>query len=872
MLFLDDYSRKVWCYLLKNREEAPTKIQEHVKMIERQKSPMKVALVRTDGAKELTSGALTKFYLDNGIHPELSAPYSQSQNGLSERYMLKLGEAAQAMLAQAGCEQYDWPYAISYAAYLSNITPTKGLNNDITPNEAYDGVHREYKVEGVFGCLCYAKVFVRRKAEPKARRCTYLGCSSVYKAFIVRDVLSFNESKKVFYSRDVRFDITVFPNQNVLVPRPVSFPVDDLVTTSSIVGDVDDDDAAASESDSNISIDLDEDATNQQDELDEKHGSDGEDSCSLAELDLLAECSEGEDEEEPIVTTQSNNRRSARQRTLSSAAMERMVAEEMPEFTYEEEKQAIGNLFLLEDADPTTQGKAYESACAQEWENAEIEEMASIYQHNVGTLVRREKSMNVLGSRFVYKSKRKPDGTIYRWKARLVCQGFKQIEGIDFHETFSSQARLPSIKLLLFLVNLYDLDLFSFDIKTFFLYGDMKEDVFMEQPPGYADASKSALEWVWKLNKTLYGAKQSPREARAVLVREFTRLKLMLMNSEPNVYFIRRCEEVMILVNFVDDTLGGVTKNSSLKPEFLTELRKTFEFEVVEDPDVFLSFEIARQRTQRKLKIHQTGYCGRLLRRFKMEESRAVNVPWTAALTPAPSSVKLESCYEYQELVGALIWLVNTRKDLCFYVNFLCRYMTKYGEAQWKLAIGVLRYLVGTQTMGLMYDMSEVPIPDRWGVGVNMVMWVDSNFAERSYDSKSSSGLILQMNGCTIDAACLLQRRPSQDTAEAEWYGFAAACKWVEWYRGFLSELEIKFDGPTPIRHDNKAVKDLLSDSSKLGRTLHWRIAQAYPRFLFQAGTIVCVWWDGTLMCADMLTKSLQFPRMSRHRRVLMGE
>ena len=109
-------------------------------------------------------------------------------------------------------------------------------------------------------------------------------------------------------------------------------------------------------------------------------------------------------------------------------------------------------------------------------------------------------------------------------------------------------------------------------------------------------------------------------------------------------------------------------------------------------------------------------------------------------------------------------------------------------------------------------------------------------------------------------------------TLQSEWYGFASSSKWVEWYRGFLSELEIKFDGPTPIRHDNKAVKDLLSDSSKLGRTLHWRIVQAYPRFLYQAGTIECVWWDGTLMCADMLTKSLQFPRMSRHRRVLMGE
>ena len=76
--------------------------------------------------------------------------------------------------------------------------------------------------------------------------------------------------------------------------------------------------------------------------------------------------------------------------------------------------------------------------------------------------MKREKNMSVLGSRFVYKSNRKPDGTIYRWKARLVCQGFKQIEGIDFHDTFSSQARLPSIKLLLFLVNMYDLVLIRY--------------------------------------------------------------------------------------------------------------------------------------------------------------------------------------------------------------------------------------------------------------------------------------------------------------------------------------------------------------------------------------------------------------------------
>jgi len=125
-----------------------------------------------------------------------------------------------------------------------------------------------------------------------------------------------------------------------------------------------------------------------------------------------------------------------------------------------------------------------------------------------------------------------------------------------------------------------------------------------------------------------------------------------------------------------------------------------------------------------------------------------------------------------------------------------------------------------------LYDLSMFPLPLKWGEGVVITPWVDSNFAERESDSKSSSGLVMQLNGCTIDAQCLLQKRPAQDTAEAEWYGFAAICKWVEWYRGFLAELLVDIGGRTEIKHDNQAVISLLEDDQKLGRTLHWRIAQ----------------------------------------------
>jgi hypothetical protein len=105
---------------------------------------------------------------------------------------------------------------------------------------------------------------------------------------------------------------------------------------------------------------------------------------------------------------------------------------------------------------------------------------------------------------------------------------------------------------------------------------------------------------------------EEPREGRAVMV-EFTKLKLMLMKSEPDVHFIRCCKEGMVLVDSVDDTLGArVSKNSLLKPEFPTALQWRFELKGVENPDVLLSFEIQRDRVHRKLKMCQTGYCGRL--------------------------------------------------------------------------------------------------------------------------------------------------------------------------------------------------------------------------------------------------------------------
>ena len=159
------------------------------------------------------------------IQQQISAPHSQSQNGVAERYMGIVGNSSNAMMLRASMPQYDWPHAVNHATVLINGTTTKGINNSITPNEAYDGVKRKLNLDGVFGCLCFAKVFVKKKEDPKARRCVNLGFSTKCKAWIVRELDTFSRSLMEFYSRDVAFNVDIFPYRNTLVPRPVVPPV-----------------------------------------------------------------------------------------------------------------------------------------------------------------------------------------------------------------------------------------------------------------------------------------------------------------------------------------------------------------------------------------------------------------------------------------------------------------------------------------------------------------------------------------------------------------------------------------------------------------------------------------------------------------------
>ena len=138
------------------------------------------------------------------------------------------------------------------------------------------------------------------------------------------------------------------------------------------------------------------------------------------------------------------------------------------------------------------------------------EELNNFERNEVWKLVEKPKEChNVIGTKWIFKNKQDESGIVVRNKARLVAQGYSQVEGIDYGETYAPVARLESISILLAYATHHNFKLQQMDVKSAFLYGPLKEEVYVKQPPGFEDPNLP--NHVYKLDKALYGLKQAPR-------------------------------------------------------------------------------------------------------------------------------------------------------------------------------------------------------------------------------------------------------------------------------------------------------------------------------------------------------------------------
>jgi hypothetical protein len=174
-------------------------------------------------------------------------------------------------------------------------------------------------------------------------------------------------------------------------------------------------------------------------------------------------------------------------------------------------------------------------------------------RNEVWELVERPKNHNVIGTKWVFQNKHNEDSLVVGNKARLVAQGYTQVEGLDFGETFAPVARLEAIQILLAYACAHNIKLYQMEVKSAFLNGNISELVYVEQPPGFEDPKSS--NHVYKLSKALYGLKQAPR-AWYERLRDFLLSKYFKIGKVDTTLFTKRIgKDLFVCQIYVDDII-----------------------------------------------------------------------------------------------------------------------------------------------------------------------------------------------------------------------------------------------------------------------------------------------------------------------------
>ncbi|PHU26689.1 putative polyol transporter 3 [Capsicum chinense] len=249
------------------------------------------------------------------------------------------------------------------------------------------------------------------------------------------------------------------------------------------------------------------------------------------------------------------------------------------------------------------------------WKDAVNSEIDSILNNHTWELVDLPPKNKPLGSKWIFKRKMKADGTIDKYKARLVVKGFKQKKGLDYFDTYSPVTRLTSILMLIALAAVYGLEIHQMDVKTAFLNGELEEEIYMEQPEGFVVPEKENK--VCKLIKSLYGLKQTPKQWHAKFDQTMLANRIKIKECDKCVYIKDTPNHQVIVCLYVVDILI-ISRDISDINAIKRMLESKFNMKDLGVADVILGIGI--HRTPQRLALSQSYYIKNVLEKFKYME------------------------------------------------------------------------------------------------------------------------------------------------------------------------------------------------------------------------------------------------------------
>ncbi|KAK1605909.1 hypothetical protein QYE76_029582 [Lolium multiflorum] len=470
------------------------------------------------------------------------------------------------------------------------------------------------------------------------------------------------------------------------------------------------------------------------------------------------------------------------------------------------------------DEDPATYEEAMMSPDSNKWQEAMKSEMGSMYDNKVWTLVDLPDSRKAVENKWIFKRKTDADGNITVYKARLVAKGFRQIQGVDYDETFSPVAKLKSVRILLAIAAFFDYEIWQMDVKTAFLNGDIEEELYMVQPKGFVDPKNA--DKVCKLQRSIYGLKQASRSWNRRFDKVIKDFGFIQCHGEACIYKKVSGSSVAFLILYVDDILligNDIELLSSVKGY----LNNSFSMKDLGEASYILGIKIYRDRSRRLIGLSQSTYLDKILR----------SLEWT-----------------------------KVRKDS--YLCYQARYQSDPGMEHWTAVKNILKYLKRTKDMFLCYGGDQELV---------VTSYTDASWNTDPDDSKSQSGYVFILNGAAVSWASSKQCTVAKSSTESEYIAASEASSEAVWMKRFIVELGVVPSALDPfvIYCDNMGAIANAQEPRSHKRLKHIKLRYHSIREYIEDGEVKICKVHTDLNVADPLTKALPRAKHDQHQNAM---
>ena len=820
---IDDATRETKLYFQKRKSSTYQSYSLDEAYIETQ-TGNRIKACWSDRGGEFLSKELTEHQDHRGTVRELTVHDSPPQNGTAERGMRTRTEQARALLLGSGLPRFLWEEAMKHSAWLQNQSPTQSLDGKM-PYEARHGKKPHLAGIQEFGVAAYVKQLNAGKLDARAQLGWFVGYDHESKGYRIYWPTKWSvtvEHNVVFNENDISYN-----EPNGVVP-----------------GD------ALSEGETNKIIQS-------------IHTLPARPSTPVSsqvdpplELQSIKPTSELENDRDELPEPEMTRR------PRKPPGAYRLMHEGLTAaFAHDDEQIPESNQdtylnYALIASDPHTPRlleEALRGPDREHWKRALDYEISQLEKLGTWTIEDLPKGQTTIPCTEVLKEKRGPTGDIEAYRVRIVAGGHKQVEGVNYTETFSAAAKLPSVHVILANAASLNWEIHQVDVKSAYLNAPLKETVYMNIPRGAEKLEHKGK--VCRLLKGMYGLKQAGRGWHQELTRVFTQeLGFQRSDLDHSIFKLHNEKRNIIVAVATDDML--ITSNSldhisNLK----ADLSRYWGISDIGEARWYLGFEIKRDRAARTISINQSAYLTSMAAKFRLSNAKPVTTPIEPGVIlnkeQAPLSVQHTIRMRnipYAEAIGSVLWpVIISRPDAAFAIGTLSQFIQNPAMVHWEALKRLIVYLYSTKDLWLTFGGANID---------DVEAFCDADWASQAH-RHSILGFSFHMGVGAVSWSCKKQNIIALSSTEAEYIALTHAAKEAIWLRNFLGEIRGCKQDPIMINCDNQGAIALSKDNKFHARTKHIEIRYHYIRECVAKRKIVVKYVPTADNVADVFTKPL---------------